>query len=136
QQSARRTAITHAREEPETFPRDPVRRPFVAEELSPAARPRAAPLIFPVSNGTGAGHHADAILAGERSRPAAHHVVVATMPIGRKRRCRHRIVRRKQRTVLAIGGQADGRERPIRAGAASGLTRCVDSTRTWGRTAS
>src|SRR2546430_10611070 len=86
QRSARRTAITHAREEPETFPRDPVRRPLAAEELSPAARPRAAPLIFPVSNGTVAGHHADTILAGERSRPPALNVVAAPMPIGRNRR--------------------------------------------------
>src|SRR6185312_1447838 len=106
---ARLAAVAHAREQSESLARQPVRRPFVAEELAPATRAGAAAGVFPVCDRASARYDVDAIAACESARPAADHVIVAAVPPVRQSLQGCRIQSRQQRAVFSVCRQSQKR---------------------------
>jgi len=129
QRAARGATIAHAREEPQAFAREPVGRTLVAEQLAPAARPRTAPGVLAIRDGTGAGDDVDAIRARKRACPTAHHVVPATVAACGKRRSRRGIESRLQRSILAVCRHSEEGERQLRRRNTGLLQRAADAAR-------
>src|SRR6202012_1787594 len=63
QRTGRGPAVAPLRKQAQPLAADPVGGSLVAEDLAPAAGPRAAAFIFAISDRTGAGGNDDAVLA-------------------------------------------------------------------------
>ena len=107
QKSLLQTAIAHARIGVEALHGDPVGRTFIGEGLAPAASARRRALALAVADGAGAGDDVDAVRTGERSRPAADHVVVAAVAVVAEHPRRNRVQARSGEGVFTVRGQAE-----------------------------
>ena len=109
QRAVRQPAVAHPGERVEALGGNPIRRSLVAEEFTPAADPVADALALAVGHRPGSADDVDAVLAGERAGPAAHHVVVAAVPVVAEHASRNRVELLDVAAGLAVAGKPEER---------------------------